>query len=64
MFTAMRHLRRYRLARQLTQAQLAQKVKISAPYLCQLEAGIRSPSLAVLRRQAKALGVPVVMLLD
>lgn len=48
----------------LTQVELAKKAQITQPYLARLEAGDRkNPSLVVLRRLAKALGVPVTELL-
>ena len=48
----------------LTQAALAHKVGVSQTYIAKLESGARtSPSLATLRKLAKALGVPVVELL-
>ena len=48
----------------MTQAALANKVKVSAPYISMLESGQRKGvSLAVLQRLAKALGVPVTELL-
>jgi XRE family transcriptional regulator of biofilm formation len=58
-------LKRIREARGMTQDALARKAKISKPYISQIENGIRkSPSLPVLRRLAKALGVPVTELLQ
>jgi len=48
----------------MTQEQLARLAKVSRSYLAALEAGHRTnPSLAVIRRLAKALGVPVTDLL-
>jgi transcriptional regulator with XRE-family HTH domain len=44
--------------------QLAARARVSQPYLCQVESGARrNPSLALLTRLAKALGVPVAALL-
>jgi transcriptional regulator with XRE-family HTH domain len=58
MVTGLRH------ARGLTQEQLAKRAKVSRGYLADLEAGHRkNPSVPVLRRLAKALGVPVTELL-
>jgi transcriptional regulator with XRE-family HTH domain len=49
----------------LTQVQLAKRAKITRGYLADIEAGHRtSPSLPVLKRLAKALGVPVTALLE
>ena len=48
----------------MTQEQLARLAKVSRSYLAALEAGHRkNPSISVLRRIAKALGVPVTELL-
>jgi len=45
--------------------ELARRAKVTKPYLSQLENGVRkNPSLPVLRRLAKALGVPVAELLE
>jgi len=49
----------------VSQRDLAQKAKVTPGYIAQLEMGLRkNPSLAVLRRLAKALGVPVTRLLS
>ena len=49
----------------MTQDELAKRAKVTKPYLSQLETGIRkNPSLPVLKRLAKALGVPVTALLE
>ena len=54
-----------RLSKRLTQEQLARRAKIARGYLADLEAEHRkNPSLPVLRRLAKALGVPVAELLE
>ena len=48
----------------LTREQLAKKAKVTTAYVSMMEAGKRkNPSLAVLQRLAKALGVPVAELL-
>jgi transcriptional regulator with XRE-family HTH domain len=48
----------------MTQEQLAKRAKVSRGYLASIEAGHKkNPSLAVLKRLAKALGVPVTELL-
>ncbi|MBS0165512.1 MAG: helix-turn-helix transcriptional regulator [Nitrospira sp.] len=51
-------LKALRLHKKLTQAQLAKTSRISQAYVANLERGVnRNPSLAVLTRLAKALGV-------
>lgn len=58
-------IRELRAAKALTQVQLAKRAKITRGYLADIEAGHRtSPSLPVLKRLAKALGVPVTALLE
>lgn len=58
-------LKQLREARGLSQRDLAVKAKVSGAYIAQLETGVRkNPSLAVLKRLAKALGVPVGELLE
>ena len=52
-------LKVWREHRGLTQQALADRAGISKPYLSQLEAGKRQPSLAVLRALAAALGVEI-----
>lgn len=48
----------------LTREQLAKKAKVTTAYVSMMEAGKRkNPSLDVLRKLAKALGVPVAELL-
>jgi transcriptional regulator with XRE-family HTH domain len=48
----------------MTQQALAKRAKVARSYLAKLEAGhSKNPSLAVLQRLAKALGVPVTDLL-
>jgi transcriptional regulator with XRE-family HTH domain len=48
----------------LTREQLARKARVTTAYVSMMEAGKRkNPSLAVLDRLAKALGVPVTELL-
>ena len=48
----------------LTQIGLAKRAKVSQAYVARIEAGSKkNPSLAVLQRLAKALGVPVTELL-
>ena len=58
-------LRKLREASGLTQEQLAKKVGVSQGYLAHLESGGRTnPSLALIRRLAKALKVKVGELLE
>lgn len=58
-------LRAIRERKGLTQDQVAERAGITKPYLSQLESGARkNPSLPVLRRLAKALGVRVTRLLE
>jgi transcriptional regulator with XRE-family HTH domain len=53
-----------RTAKGWTQEQLCKRARVSRGYLADLEAGHRkNPSVAVLRRLAKALGVPAGKLL-
>ena len=59
-----RTLRRLRTERGLSQQALATKAKISRGYLARLEAAEQDPTLGVLERLAKALGVPVTALLE
>jgi transcriptional regulator with XRE-family HTH domain len=48
-----------------TQRDLAAKAKVTPGYIAQLEMGLKkNPSLPVLKRLAKALGVPVTELLE
>lgn len=46
-----------RLARGISQAELATRIGISASYLSLLESGKKEPSLVMLRGIAKALGI-------
>ena len=49
----------------LTPRDLAKKAKVTAAYVAMIETGVRkNPSLVILRRLAKALGVPVTALLE
>ena len=57
-------LRRRRQAKGLSQAALARKARLSRVYVSNLEAGKYDPTLGVLQRLAKALGVPVTALLE
>jgi len=58
-------LRTMREAKGLTQLELAKRAKVTNVYLSQLEQGKKkNPSLDVLRRLARALGVPVTEMLE
>ena len=58
-------IRRLRKTKGLNQEELARKARVSQPYLSQLEAGTyKNPSIEVVQRLAKALGVPVTALLE
>ncbi len=57
-------LRKLREARGMSQAALAKDAAISEGYLLRLEAGRQDPTLGVLERLAKALGVKVRTLLE
>ena len=57
-------LRKLREARGMSQAALAKDAEISEGYLLRLEAGRQDPTLGVLERLAKALGVKVRTLLE
>lgn len=52
-----RNLRRLRLALGISQEELAYRAGIDRVYMSELERGRRNPSLLVLTRLAKALGV-------
>ena len=57
-------LARLRKSKGLTKRELARRAKVTEAYVSQLESGARrNPSLPVLKRLAKALGVPVTELL-
>ncbi len=58
-------LKALRQERGWTTEELAKKARLTNPYISQLETGKRkNPSLAVLKRLAKALRVPVTELLE
>jgi transcriptional regulator with XRE-family HTH domain len=58
-------IRKLREDRGLTQAEVAKRADVSKQYVTMLERGTRkAPSLPVLKRIAKALGVPVTELLE
>ena len=74
MFTESKHLSPKRLRtvlkalrekRGLSQTEVAKRSDVTRFYVSQLESGLRkNPSLPVLKRIAKALGVPVTELLE
>ncbi len=54
-----------RESKDMSQRELAKRAKVTQGYVAQLEQGLkRNPSLTVLQRLAKALGVPVRELLS
>jgi len=58
-------LKTLRTAQEMGLRELAKKAKVPPGYLAELEAGKKkNPSLDVLKRLAKALGVPVTELLE
>jgi transcriptional regulator with XRE-family HTH domain len=49
----------------MTQQELAKRARVTQAYVTHLELGVRkNASLAILKRLAKALGVPVMELLE
>ncbi len=62
--TVTRNLRATRLAKKLTQEQLAAKAKVSISYVSMLERGQRSPPLDTLEALAAALGVKPIALME
>jgi transcriptional regulator with XRE-family HTH domain len=60
-----RVLRTLRTAKEMGLRELADKAKVPPGYLAELESGKKkNPSLDVLKRLARALGVPVTELLE
>jgi transcriptional regulator with XRE-family HTH domain len=58
-------IKRLRRERGLTQVELAKRAAVTQAYVAKIEGGDRAnPSLAILKRLAKALGVPVTALLE
>jgi putative molybdopterin biosynthesis protein len=57
-------LRQQREAKGLSQAALAKRAKITREYVNKLEANRYDPTVGVLQRLAKALGMPVTALLE
>ena len=52
-----KHVRRLRIARELSQAGLATRARVTREYIARLEAGRHDPQLSTLKRLARALGV-------
>ena len=63
MLTIGRSIRKYRIALELAQRELAEEAGISVPFLSQIENGHRDPSPAVLKRLASVLEVPIELIL-
>jgi transcriptional regulator with XRE-family HTH domain len=58
-------LKQHRAEKGWTQRDTGKAAKVTPGYVAQLEMGVRkNPSLATLKRLAKALGVPVTALLE
>lgn len=62
--TVGKNVRRIRLQKGITQEELAFEAEIDLTYVGGIERGRRNPSLMVLARIAKALGVPLPKLLE
>lgn len=56
------NVRRLRIARNLSQEALAFEADIALNYLSEIERGKRNPTILIIDRLAKALGVPIVLL--
>lgn len=52
-------LKLLRTSHDLSQKELAQKLKISTSHLCEIESGKKNPSLALLERYRQVFQVPV-----
>jgi transcriptional regulator with XRE-family HTH domain len=59
-----KRIRRLRQSRNLSQAALAKRARLTRVYVTRLEAGQQDPSLSTINALAKALGVPVTALLE
>jgi transcriptional regulator with XRE-family HTH domain len=57
-------LRTYRLAKGMTQEQLSEQVEVVRSHICMLESGKNQPSLTIIFRLAKALGIRPGELMD
>lgn len=58
------NVRRYRKERGLSQEALADEVRLAVTYVGQIERGLRNPTLDVVERFAKVLGVKPLDLLQ
>lgn len=52
-------LRSLRRSREMTQAELARRVGVSTPYVCEIEKGLKTPSLETARALAGVFGVSI-----
>jgi transcriptional regulator with XRE-family HTH domain len=59
-----KNVRKFRLAKKLTQAQLATRMGVDRTYIVGLEKGERNITIETLAQAAKALGVKVARLLE
>lgn len=59
-----KNARRIREEQEMTQQEVAERLKVSRPYVAELEAGRHAPSLDLVERIAKALKVPATDLLE
>ena len=59
-----KRLKALRLERGMTQAALAKQAGISRMHVIRIETARQEPTLGVMKRLAKALGVPVTALLE
>jgi transcriptional regulator with XRE-family HTH domain len=57
-------IRRLRKAKDMSQAALAKRARLTRVYITRLESGKQDPSLSTINALAKALGVPVTALLE
>ena len=57
-------IKKLRIRKELTQAQLAAKVPCHRIYIAQIEAGTKTPSIATLEKIAKAFNVKAGRLLE
>ena len=58
-------LKELRAEKKMTQVELAKKAKVTQAYIAMLESGEKkNPSLVIVRRIARALGVPISQLLE
>lgn len=59
-----RNLRRYRLAKGISQEELAHLCELDRTYVSGIERGVRNPTVTVLERLAGVLGIPASALLE